>query len=94
MAQSLDEAESLTYAPTDLKPFIKSLTVGKGKYNFQTFLAADNWKKTKRSTWTINVMLSDIDGIAKKLGTKKTTVSNKKVVDYVTTSGYLSLIHI
>ena len=33
-------------------------------------------------------MLSDIDGIAKKLGTKKTTVSNKKVVDYVTTSGY------
>ena len=88
MAQSLDEAKALTYAPTDLKPFIKSLTKGKGKYNFQTFLAADNWKKTKGSMWTINVMLTDIDGIAKKLGTAKTTVSNKKVVDYVTTSGY------
>ena len=88
MAQSLDEAAALTYAPTDLKPFIKSLTKGKGKYNFQSFLAADNWKKTKGSMWTINVMLSDIDGIAKKLGETKTTVGNKKVVDYVTASGY------
>mgnify|MGYP003298656064 CR=1 FL=1 len=88
MAQSLDEAKALTYAPTDLKPFIKSLTKGKGKYNFQTFLAADNWKKTKGSMWTINVMLTDIDGIAKRLGSDKKTVGNKKVVDYVTTSGY------
>ena len=66
MAQSLDEAKALTYAPTDLKPFIKSLTKGKGKYNFQTFLAADNWKKTKRLIFKSTLFGDDNDRALQK----------------------------
>ena len=66
MAQSLDEAKALTYAPTDLKPFIKSLTKGKGKYNFQTFIAADNWKKTKRLIFKSSKFGDDTDRAMQK----------------------------
>lgn len=88
MAQSLDESKALTYAPKDLKPFIKNLTKGNSAYKFQSFLAADNWSKKPTAMWNINVILSDLDGISKRLGSSKKTVGNKKVVDYVTTSGY------
>ncbi len=53
MAQSLDESKALTYAPKDLKPFIKNLTKGNSAYKFQSFLAADNWSKKPTAMWNI-----------------------------------------
>ena len=61
MAQSLDPKKAISYAPNGMKNVIKSITEG---HDFSTFLAADNWKKTKTARWVIGCSLDDVNSVS------------------------------
>ena len=85
MAQSLDPKKAISYAPNGMKNVIKSITEG---HDFSTFLAADNWKKTKTARWVIGCSLDDVNSVSTILGVQKKTAGNRKIVDYDTTDGW------
>ena len=85
MAQTLDPKKAITYAPNGLKGSIKAITEG---HNFKTFLASDNWNKQKSARWVISCSLDDVNAMSSILGVNKTSLGNKKIVDYQTSDGW------